>query len=71
MSGQREDLARDIHRAGTTDPDSLAEFLLREGWGRRGDAFASGVVSAIDAVNAINASPLRPMLRPMGMGMER
>lgn len=65
---EREDLARDIWKAGVTDPDLLAEYLIREGWGRRRDAFAGGVVSTVNAVNAINVSPIAPMLRPM---MER
>ncbi|MCC4906953.1 hypothetical protein [Microbacterium sp. cx-59] len=65
MSSQREALARAIHKAGTTDPDSLAAYLIREGWGKRSDAFAGGVVSAIDAVNAMQASPLRSMVQPL------
>lgn len=30
----RHSLARDIHDAGTFDPESLAEWLLRRGWTR-------------------------------------
>lgn len=62
---ERDDLARDIHKAGVTSPDLLAEYLIREGWGKRREAFTGGVVSALDAVNSINASPVRPMMRGM------
>jgi hypothetical protein len=62
MSTERRDLARAIHKAGTSDPDSLAEYLIREGWGKRRDAFVGGMVSAIDAVNSVQASALRPLM---------
>ena len=65
--GEREDLARDIWKAGTADPDSLAEYLIREGWGKRRAAFTAGITSALDAVNSVEFQ--RPIVRPMTRGM--
>lgn len=62
---EREDLARDIWKSGVTTPDLLAEYLIREGWSKRREAFTAGVVSTVNAVNAINAPLLRPMTRGM------
>lgn len=39
---ERKDLARDIWKAGVTDPGMLAEWLIREGWGKRREAFTGG-----------------------------
>lgn len=65
INHEREDLARAIHKAGTTEPDSLAAYLIREGWGKRQEAFTGGVVSAISAVNGIREPMMRPMMRGM------
>lgn len=62
---ERKDLARDIWKAGVTDPDLLAEWLIREGWGKRREAFTGGIISATNAINAMQVSPLRPMMRGM------
>lgn len=58
----REDLARDIWKAGVSDPDLLAEWLIRQGWTKRNDLFMAGVVSGVNAVNNIQASPLRSIM---------
>ena len=47
-----------------TDPELLAEWLIRRGWGKRSEAFTGGVISATNAINAIQVSLLRPMVRP-------
>ena len=62
---EREELARDIWKAGVADPDLLAEYLIREGWGKRRDAFTAGVVSTVNAVNQAQQAPslIRPMMR--------
>lgn len=65
MPSEREDLARDIWKAGVTEPELLAEYLIREGWGKRRAAFAAGVQSTVTAVNQIQEPLLRPMMRGM------
>ena len=58
----REQLARDIHKAGVTSPDLLAEWLIRQGWTKRNEAFITGLVSGVNTINNMDASPLRPMM---------
>jgi hypothetical protein len=58
MSMERRDLARAIHKAGTSDPDSLAEYLIREGWGKRREAVAGGLVSTMNIVQDVTLQPL-------------
>jgi 4'-phosphopantetheinyl transferase EntD len=65
MSTEREDLARDIWEAGVTDPDLLAAYLIREGWGKRRNAFTAGVVSTVGAINQINPPMTLPLMRGM------
>ena len=43
MSTDRKALARDIWEAGVTDPDLLAEWLIRKGW-RKGGTLPAGLM---------------------------
>lgn len=54
---EREELARDIWKSGSTNPELLAEYLIRQGWGKRHPAFFQGVVQTVNAVNAMQAQP--------------
>jgi hypothetical protein len=62
---ERKDLARDIWESGVTEPDLIAEYLIREGWGKRRQAFTEGIVSTVNAINAMPESPLRSPMRGM------
>jgi len=62
---ERRALARAIWKAGTAEPDWLAEYLIREGWGLRPTAFQSGVVSTVNSVNAIQLPTMKPLMRGM------
>jgi hypothetical protein len=63
VTNEREDLARDIWKAGVTDPDLLAEYLIREGWGKRRNAFTAGIVSTVNSINSIPEQMVRPSIR--------
>lgn len=61
MTSEREILARDIWRAGVTDPDLLAEWLIREGWAKRNTALAAGALSVVSPIHAINPPIMNQM----------
>lgn len=63
IDSERRALARAIWKAGTAEPDLLAEYLIREGWELRATPFQSGVVSTVNSVNAIQLSTMEPLMR--------
>jgi hypothetical protein len=71
MSTERKALARAIHKAGTVDPDSLAEYLIREGWAKRREASGGGLVSTIGAVNIVQDATLQPLMAQVSMLRDR
>jgi hypothetical protein len=60
---EREQLARDIWKAGTGDPDSLAEYLIREGWTKRGP-ITGGQMASLTVGNSTQI-PIQSVGRPL------